>query len=130
LNPRQRPRPIIDYAKQSRQAVLKYLAILRWKTTVDTPLTSLQGTLANGQNGNQATSFPTPHSNGDSNDTSPGTYVGKGKGKMVDEDIKPVTRGKVTDAKRITHFMEHQNRQHEESVTHLRHTAKIVNGLR
>lgn len=39
-------------------------------------------------------------------------------------------RGKVTDAKRITHFMEHQNRQHEETIGHLRHTAKQIESLR
>ncbi len=76
-----------------------------------------------------AASFPTPHSNGDSN--SPGVYVGvgKGKGKAVTNPFE-VIRGKVTDAKRITHFMEHQNRQHEDAITHLEHSAKMVESLR
>lgn len=46
------------------------------------------------------------------------------------DEVGLVIRGKVTDAKRITHFLEHMNRQHEEAVGHLRHTAKLVETLR
>lgn len=47
----------------------------------------------------------------------------------MDEPV-PVVRGKVTDAKRITHFMEHQNRQHEDAVAHVRHAADMIESLR
>ena len=124
LPARQKPRHVIEYAKTTRQAVLKYLAILRWKTSVDIPSSTLPS-VANVSSG--AASFPTPHSNGESN--SPGVLVGKGKGKAM-EDPVAVIRGKVTDAKRITHFMEHQNRQHEDTIAHLQHSARMVESLR
>lgn len=143
--PRQKPRHVIDYAKHTRQAVLKYLAVLRWKTAVDVPLAPASSASSsssqpaqdvNGNsngNGNAQPSFPTPHSNV-SNGTSPGAYVGKGKGRMVDEEVqagsRAFLRGKVTDAKRIQQFMQHQNKQHEEAVAHVRHTAKMIEGLR
>lgn len=122
-----RPREIIQYAKHTRQAVLKYLAILRWKTSVDVATSAPILTI-----NNAAASFPTPQTNGDSNDTSPAAlgYLGKGKGKMVEEDVKPLKRGRVTDAKRITHFMEHQNRQHELTIEHLKHVTKGIETLR
>ena len=119
---RQKPRHIIEYAKTTRQAVLNYLAILRWKTSVDIPFSSSQPATHPA-----AASYATPHSNGESN--SPGVTVGKGKGKTVEEPAV-VVRGKVTDAKRITHFMEHQNRQHEDVILHLQHSAKMVEMLR
>jgi mediator of RNA polymerase II transcription subunit 14 len=138
LNPRQKPRHVIDYAKTTRQNVLKYLAILRWKAAVDTPTSAAgpsgasQATISQAGGANGA-SFPTPQTNGESNDTSPAAYAvaGKGKAKALDsEDGKPVVRGKVTDTKRIQQFMEHQNRQHEEAIMHVKHTARVVEGLR
>jgi mediator of RNA polymerase II transcription subunit 14 len=126
LYARQKPRHIIEYAKTTRQAVLKYLAILRWKSSVDIPSSS-SSTQALTHPFPAAESFPTPHSNGESN--SPGAFVGKGKGRAMDEPV-PVVRGKVTDAKRITHFMEHQNRQHEDAVAHVRHAADMIESLR
>jgi mediator of RNA polymerase II transcription subunit 14 len=145
LSARHKSRPVIEYAKHTRQAVLKYLAVLRWKTAVDVahPVKPESGASASDHtspqntNGNGQTSFPTPHSNG-SND-SPGGYVGKGKGRMMDDNgassgitstTRTALRGKVTDAKRIQHFMQHQNKQHEDAVAHVRHTAKVVEGLR
>jgi mediator of RNA polymerase II transcription subunit 14 len=133
LNPRQKPRHVIDYAKSTRQNVLKYLAILRWKAAVDTPASAAGPSGASQVGGANGASFPTPQTNGESNDTSPAAYViaGKGKAKAMDsEDSKPVLRGKVTDTKRIQQFMEHQNRQHEEAIMHVKHTAKVVEGLR
>ncbi|RSH89438.1 mediator complex subunit [Saitozyma podzolica] len=133
LNPRQKPRHVIDYAKSTRQNVLKYLAILRWKAAVDTPASAAGPSGASQVGGANGASFPTPQTNGESNDTSPAAYViaGKGKAKAMDsEDSKPVLRGKVTDTKRIQQFMEHQNRQHEEAIMHVKHAAKVVEGLR
>jgi mediator of RNA polymerase II transcription subunit 14 len=121
LNAKQRPKHIIEYAKTTRQAVLKYLAILRWKTSVDLAAATSGQPAAPG-----AASFPTPISNDDSASTSPAARVGKGKGKMV--DVKG--RGKVTDSKRIQQFLEHQNKQHEDAITHIKHTARVVDGLR
>ena len=46
------------------------------------------------------------------------------------DDTVSVIGGKVTDAKRITQFMEHQNRQDEEAIGHLQHAAKMVESLR
>jgi mediator of RNA polymerase II transcription subunit 14 len=131
LQPRQKPRPIIDYVKTTRQSLLKYLAVLRWKSAVDSPIASsaAQGSDSTAING---ASFPTPLTNGEL-DTSPAAYVVAGKGKSRAfgiEETKPVLRGKVTDTKRIQQFMEHQNRQHEEAIMHVKHTAKVVEGLR
>ncbi|ORY27374.1 hypothetical protein BCR39DRAFT_589263 [Naematelia encephala] len=131
LETHHKPKQIINYAKQTRQAVLKYLAIIRWKNAVDIHISG--GPPISHQNNGPAASFPTPQTNGESNDTSPAGvgYVGKGKGRMVDDEPKVnVARGKVTDAKRITHFMEHQNRQHELAIEHLRHTTKGIESLR
>lgn len=36
----------------------------------------------------------------------------------------------MTDAKRIAHFMEHQNQQHEVAIEHVKHVTKMVEGLR
>lgn len=36
----------------------------------------------------------------------------------------------MTDAKRIAHFMEHQNQQHEVAIEHVKHVTKVVEGLR
>lgn len=137
LNPRQKPRHVIDYAKTTRQNVLKYLAILRWKAAVDTPASAAGPSgatqVSTSHVGANGASFPTPQTNGESNDTSPAAYAiaGKGKAKALDsEDSKPAVRGKVTDTKRIQQFMEHQNRQHEEAIMHVKHTAKVVEGLR
>ncbi|WVF66324.1 hypothetical protein IAT40_001064 [Kwoniella sp. CBS 6097] len=135
LSTRQRPKHIIDYAKTTRQSLLKYLAVLRWKTSVDLSSASQQ-TLLPGQNAQQQTgltNFPTPHSNGDPNDTSPSNLPGKGKGKAVvngDGVAEEVISGKVTDARRIAHFMEHQNKQHDDAVEHIKHVTKVVEGLR
>ncbi|OCF33140.1 hypothetical protein I316_05185 [Kwoniella heveanensis BCC8398] len=139
LSTRQRPKHIIDYAKTTRQSLLKYLAVLRWKTSVDLSITSQQSSIP-GQTAPQQqqqqpglTNFPTPHSNGDPNDTSPSSLAGKGKGKAAvngDTIGDEVVRGKVTDARRIAHFMEHQNKQHDDAVEHIRHVTKVVEGLR
>lgn len=126
LEPRQKPREVIAYAKNTRQAVLKYLAVLRWKTAVDVATTEpADPSTTNGQ-----PSFPTPHSMGDT--FSPGATNAKGKGKMsgAEEDGKMVIRGKVTDAKRITEYLVYQNSQHDMAVEHVRHAAKQVEGLR
>jgi hypothetical protein len=72
--------------------------------------------------------FPTPHSNGDT--YSPGLAGMKGKGKM-NEDVKPTTiRGKVTDAKRVTEYLQYQNSQHDMAVGHIQHAAKQLESLR
>lgn len=126
IPPRQKPRHIIEYARTTRQAILKYLAVLRWHASVDVPgiapLPSPQVTTV--------ASFPTPHSLDGSNTTSPAAYPGKGKGRMPEEDEKPNIRGRIADARRIQTLMEHQNRQHDDAVAHVKHTAKIVEGLR
>lgn len=78
-------------------------------------------------------SFPTPHSNGESNDTSPVTYPSKGKARGGAEGVGTedgVVRGKVTDARRIQQFLEHQNAQHEVAITHIRHVTGLVDTLR
>jgi len=123
LEPRQRPRHVISYATNTRQAVLKYLAVLRWKTQVDVP------TVVPAEVPNQTQSaFPTPHSNGDT--YSPGMAGMKGKGKMS-EDVKPTTiRGKVTDAKRVTEYLQYQNSQHDMAVGHIQHAARQLESLR
>ena len=123
LEPRQRPRHVISYATNTRQAVLKYLAVLRWKTQVDVP------TIIPAEVPSQTQSaFPTPHSNGDT--YSPGMAGMKGKGKM-NEDIKTTTiRGKVTDAKRVTEYLQYQNSQHDMAVGHIQHAAKQLESLR
>jgi mediator of RNA polymerase II transcription subunit 14 len=137
LSPHQRPKPIIEYAKTTRQAVLKYLAVLRWKTTVDLATTSapsVNGTGAAGLVG-PAASFPTPHSNGESNNTSPTAFPpSKGKARAGDAGaaagIVEEARGKVTDARRIQQFLEHQNVQHEAAIAHIQHVTKLVDTLR
>ncbi|ODO09076.1 hypothetical protein I350_02675 [Cryptococcus amylolentus CBS 6273] len=124
LPAKDRPKPIIEYAKTTRQALVKYLAVLRWKTSVDIPahltaappLTTSVG----------PTSFPTPHSNGDM-ELSP-SYQGLNKPKSDEE--KKSLQGKVTDAKRIAHFLEHQNQQHELAIEHAKHVVNVVEGLR
>ncbi|KIR31808.1 hypothetical protein I352_05803 [Cryptococcus deuterogattii MMRL2647] len=122
---RERPKPIIEYAKTTRQALLKYLAVLRWKTSVDIASTSAGSSVTNTAG---PASFPTPHSNNDPNDNSPDAFAGKGKGKAQADEL--VIKGKVTDAKRIAHFMEHQNQQHEVAIEHVKHVTKVVEGLR
>lgn len=72
--------------------------------------------------------FPTPHSNGDT--YSPGMAGMKGKGKMT-EEVKPtIMRGKVTDAKRVTEYLQYQNNQHYMAVGHIQHAAKQLESLR
>ncbi|EKD02252.1 hypothetical protein A1Q2_03399 [Trichosporon asahii var. asahii CBS 8904] len=115
---RQKPKQIIEYAKTTRQAVLKYLALLRWKASVDMP--SAPTTAPPAAVG--AHSFPTPHSNGESNDTSPSSLPIK---KPEEQQ-----RGKVTDARRIQQFLEHQNAQHEAAIAHIRHVTSMVETLR
>ena len=123
LEPRQRPRQVINYATNTRQAVLKYLAVLRWKTQVDVPTVIPAEGPAQPQS-----AFPTPHSNGDS--YSPNVGGIKGKGKMA-EDIKPtMIRGKVTDAKRVTEYLQYQNSQHDMAIGHIQHAAKQLESLR
>lgn len=39
-------------------------------------------------------------------------------------------RGKVTDARRIQHFLEHQNQQQEASIGHIRHVTGMIDMLR
>ena len=126
LSDRQKPQPIIHYARTTRQSILKYLAVLRWKSQVDVPVYS--ALTSSPQANGHAASFPTPHSSTDSTD-SPG-YVGKGKGKAIEEPEGGMIRGRVTDAKRIEVFMAHQNAQHAAAVEHLKHTSKVVDGLR
>jgi hypothetical protein len=54
----------------------------------------------------------------------------KGKGKM-NEDVKSTTiRGKVTDAKRVTEYLQYQNSQHDMAVGHIQHAAKQLESLR
>ncbi|ORX34998.1 hypothetical protein BD324DRAFT_603832 [Kockovaella imperatae] len=135
-----RPRHVIEYAKSQRQAVLKYLAVLRWKMAVDIdipgPSTASHphplAQHAYNANSHPTPSFPTPHSIGESSNTSPSAEVisGKGKGRATEDDGAVMPRGKVTDAKRITHFMEHQNRQHEQAIGHVQHVAKMIEALR
>lgn len=106
---------------------MKYLAVLRWKTQVDVP------TVVPAEVPSQTQSaFPTPHSNGDT--YSPGMAGMKGKGKMSEDvkpDVKPTTiRGKVTDAKRVTEYLQYQNSQHDMAVGHIQHAAKQLESLR
>jgi len=115
--------------------VLKYLAVLRWKTTVDLATTSAPS--ANGTTGvpglGPTASFPTPHSNGESNNTSPTAYPPlKGKARGVPDHAAGTeeVRGKVTDARRIQQFLEHQNAQHEAAIAHIQHVTKLVDTLR
>jgi hypothetical protein len=54
----------------------------------------------------------------------------KGKGRMT-EDVKSTTiRGKVTDAKRVTEYLQYQNSQHDMAVGHIQHAAKQLESLR
>lgn len=117
---RQKPKQIIEYAKSTRQAVLKYLALLRWKQSVDMATSPAPSTHPPGLNAAQ--SFPTPHSNGESNDTSPSSLP------LKKPEEQP--RGKVTDARRIQQFLEHQNAQHEVAIAHIRHVTSLVETLR
>ncbi|CAK9786479.1 hypothetical protein CC85DRAFT_270293 [Cutaneotrichosporon oleaginosum] len=126
LAPRQKPKHVIEYAKTTRQAVLKYLAVLRWKMSVDLATTTQPH--ANGLPA--AAAFPTPHSNGESNNTSPVAFPSKGKGRVDGTAEEPVVRGKVTDARRIQHFLEHQNQQQEAAITHIRHVTGMIDMLR
>lgn len=103
--------------------MLKYLAVLRWKTSVDL----VTAAAASGLPAGPTASFPTPHSNGESNNTSPATHPLKPKAKVGDD---PVAQGKVTDARRIQQFLEHQNSQHEVAIEHIRHVTKLVETLR
>ncbi|TXT06056.1 hypothetical protein VHUM_03529 [Vanrija humicola] len=123
LAPRQKPKHIIEYAKTTRQAVLKYLAVLRWKTSVDL----VTAAAASGLPAGPTASFPTPHSNGESNNTSPATHPLKPKARTGDDSV---AQGKVTDARRIQQFLEHQNSQHEVAIEHIRHVTKLVETLR
>lgn len=80
-------------------------------------------------------SFPTPQTNGsggDSSNTSPAAgYSGKGKGKATDDDLSSeLAVGKVTDAKRVTLLLDHQNRQSDEAIRHIAHVTAIVDSLR
>ncbi|KAL7420323.1 mediator complex subunit [Cryptotrichosporon argae] len=113
---RQKPKHIVEYAKTTRQSVLKYLALLRWKASVDTVST------ASAQPANGATSLPTPYSE----DTSP-ELISKGKSKAEEAEN---ARGKVADARRLQTFFQHQNAQHEAAIEHLRHVTKLVDTLR
>jgi mediator of RNA polymerase II transcription subunit 14 len=61
---------------------------------------------------------------------SPGLGSIKGKGKMSDGDVKVTMRGKVTDAKRVIEYIQHQNSQHDQAIGHLQHTAKQLESLR
>lgn len=126
---RKKPKHIIEYAKTTRQAALKYLAVLRWKTNVD--LVSLTPPPAGSSSTGPQASFPTPHSNGESNYTSPIAYPSKGKARAGEGAADDhVIRGKVTDARRIQQFLEHQNAQHELSIEHIRHVTGLVETLR
>lgn len=120
---------MISYARNTRQAILKYLAVLRWKTAVDVPVSETSASTSSVPNGQQP-SFPTPLSNGDT--FSPGTVAGKGKGKMAgqEEDVKLAVRGQVTDAKRITEYLLYQNSQHDMAIQHVQHSAKQIESLR
>ena len=145
VSAKQRPRHVVDYAKSQRQSALKFLAILRWKTAVDMDASSSSKASSSthaahppaSHHAQGAASFPTPHSNGESSNTSPAADLqvdpkGKGKARAV-EEVKPNienVRGRVTDAKRITHFMEHQNRQHGLAIEHIQHVAKMIETLR
>lgn len=124
----QKPKRIIEYAKTTRQAALKYLAVLRWKTSVDV-VSSSPPSDSTGLGGPQA-SFPTPHSNGESNYTSPIANQSKGLRGGEGGSDEPVIRGKVTDARRIQQFLEHQNAQHEASIVHVKHVTDSIKTLR
>ncbi|WVQ74051.1 hypothetical protein IAR50_003633 [Cryptococcus sp. DSM 104548] len=123
LPAKDRPKPIIEYAKTTRQALVKYLAILRWKTSVDIPVPITPAPPLTTSVG--PTSFPTPHSNED-RESSPSTQ-GPNKTK---QPVENSVQGKVTDAKRIAHFLEHQNQQHELAIEHAKHVVSVVEGLR
>lgn len=130
---KQKPKHIIEYAKTTRQGLLKYLAVLRWKQLVDIPSSpSSSSHISNSavplpSIPNGPAQVPTPRSNGESPQAQQNISNGKGKGKAKAVEER---RGKVTDAKRVTHFMEHQNGQHEVVIGHLRHVARGVESLR
>jgi mediator of RNA polymerase II transcription subunit 14 len=135
-----RPRLIIDFAKTQRQSFLKYLAILRWKSTVDVPArAAIHETSTFSSTVQQIHSIPTPITNGSyggSTDNSPAAgYIGKGKGRAVvsdsdDRNRVAMSRGRVTDAKRVQVLMEHQNRQHEMALHHISAALSQVESLR
>jgi mediator of RNA polymerase II transcription subunit 14 len=79
-----------------------------------------------------AASFPTPFSNAESTDSP--SYSNKGKGRAEngdsDRDGRLVVRGRLMDAKRIEQFMQHQNAQHDATIRHVEHSAKVVESLR
>jgi mediator of RNA polymerase II transcription subunit 14 len=144
ISSRHRAQHVVNYAKATRHNILKYLAILRWKQAVDIPFeaspsqTSIQATQSQTYISvlNGVAQFPTPLSN----DQSPaaGAYIGKGKARAVELHLgldavngeALQRRGKVTDAKRVTVFMEHQNRQHDEAVGHLKFQASVLESFR
>nr|XP_019048596.1 hypothetical protein I302_02368 [Kwoniella bestiolae CBS 10118]OCF27526.1 hypothetical protein I302_02368 [Kwoniella bestiolae CBS 10118] len=136
LSAKQKPKHIINYATTTRQALLKYLAVLRWKNAVDLPSIPSSSSGGKGQqsgtytNQNGITNFPTPHSNGD--DTSPPSILSnnKGKGKAIAAGEEIPVKGKVSDSRRLAQFMEHQNKQHDDAVIHLKHVTKLVESLR
>lgn len=138
LYDRKKPQPIIAYARTTRQSILKYLAVLRWKGQVDVPIyTSPVPPEAHTQpNGHAAASFPTPHSsNGSISTDSPG-YVGKGKARATEDGTmggggdRLLVQGKMTDAFRIMTFIQHQNLQHTAAAGHLQHSSTVVDSLR
>lgn len=126
---RQRHKEVTEYAKHTRHSVLKYLAILRWKAAVDFTLYQPVESSPPGASG--AASFPTPYSNAESADSP--SYSNKGKGRATDNDEadgRLVVRGRLMDAKRIEQFMQHQNAQHDATIRHVEHSAKVVESLR
>nr|ODN88985.1 hypothetical protein L203_02391 [Cryptococcus depauperatus CBS 7841] len=124
VSPKDRPKHIIEFAKSTRQALLKYLAVLRWKTSVDISSSTTPSINNAPPNG---TSLPTPHSNISSNDTSPSVLSIKGKGKASSQDV---VRGKVTDGKRIEEYFVHHRTQQNLAIDHIKHVTLQVETFR
>lgn len=143
---RSKPKLITEYAKSTRQMILKYLAVLRWKAAVDsthygpapTPIPTVGSTTAAAQSPTAPSgvaSYPTPYSNAESNDSPShaNTYTAKGKGKASDgisEVERVVVKGRVSEARRAIEFVKHANMQHEAAVGHAKHVVGVVESLR
>lgn len=157
LQPRDRPLPIIKYAKSTRQTVLKYLAVLRWKLAVDTveyAPTADSSHTTHGVNGNgtgngigigashtmkvesEAASpedamTPAVLPNGVAKAGVPGDgQGGASHAYAYAPDGRKIVKGRLLDIRRLEEFMKHQNHQHQAAVQHIRHVCAGIEGLR
>lgn len=157
LQPRDRPLPIIKYAKSTRQTVLKYLAVLRWKLAVDTveyaPTADSSHTThgANGNGNGIGNGIGASHTmKVESEAASPEDAMtpavlpngiakagmsGEGQGGASHAyayapDGRKIVKGRLLDIRRLEEFMKHQNHQHQAAVQHIRHVCAGIEGLR